>query len=478
MARGLVPVLLTLLVAVLLAVPAAVRTPAAQAAATQPPDIIVILTDDQRAGTERAMPYTWRFFQTPGRGVWYPNTQVPTNLCCPSRAALLTGRYPSATNVWDNSGAFGGYQALRQWEDRTLPVWLSAAGYRTGLFGKFVNEFGTPKEGQVGLTPPGWDQFFVFEGPQGAGYFANVRGIGAGSYTTDSLGQATDWFISSAPRNQPIFAYYSPFAPHSSYNAGPYKRSASPQVQRLARLWGAYRNPSFNVVTPGQPQWLRVLNPVSTAKTDRIVRKQTDTLQGVDANVRRIVASVARNRNLDNTLFVFLSDNGIAWGDHRLMGKRNPQVTVNEVPLMVRYPAGMRIPTTTTTDPRLANNVDVTATILAAAGIDRETDGRPLNEPTPRGFLPLMAAATVGRKEETIPRPAYCGVRTATHAYLEYATGERELYDLTADPYQLRNLAGSAETAALEADLQAKTDSTDCDLAWLVGTVGPNLPLK
>lgn len=372
--------------------------------AVQPPDVVFILTDDQRAGTERAMPFTWRFFQEPGQGVWYPNTQIPTNLCCPSRAAILTGRLPTETNMWDNAGRFGGYAPLKAYEDRTLPVWLQESGYRTGLFGKYINEFGQGKYADtLGSTPPGWDQFTVFEGPAGAGYFANVRGIGSGTYTTDTLGQATADFIAQSPADKPLFAYYSPFAPHSSFQPGPYKGAASAQVQRLARLHGKYRNPSYDTVNPSQPEWMRDLPPVSRKETDRMVRRQMDTLVGVDVNVRRIVESVARYRDLDNTLFIFMGDNGWSWGDHRLRGKRNSHVVTNEVPLLVRYPTRMSVPQSGT-DPRLANNIDVTATILAAADAPANADGQPLNSPHQRSSLPLMAAPhDRGAEEHHLP---------------------------------------------------------------------------
>lgn len=454
------------------------NAPAPNSPAVQPPDVVLFLTDDQRAGTERAMPFTWRFFQEPGRGVWYPNTQIPTNLCCPSRAAILTGRYPTETNMWDNSGRFGGYAPLKAWEDRTLPVWLDEIGYRTGLFGKYINEFGQGKYADTyGTTPPGWDQFTVYEGPAGAGYYANVRGIGSGTYTTDSLGQATADFIAQTPEDEPLFAYYSPFAPHSSYQAGPYKGSASAQVQRLARLHGKYRNPSFNKVNPAQPEWMRNLAPIKLRQTNSIVRRQTDTLQGVDVNVRRIVESVAQHRDLDNTLFIFMGDNGWSWGDHRLRGKRNAHVLVNEVPMLVRYPTSMTVPRPGT-DARLANNIDVTATILAAAGAPEKVDGRPLNSPQERSELPLMAAPTIGVRKNTISRPAYCGIRTQTHTFVEYETGERELYDLRTDPFQMRNLAGDPREADLEQQLANRSDDTGCDMVWLTWAVAPYLPTK
>ena len=445
----------------------------AAAATVTDPDIIVILTDDQRAGTQRAMPFTWSFFTGTARGVDYPNAQVPTNLCCPSRTALLTGRLPTVTGAWDNGGRYGGVAPMARWQDAALPVQLSAQGYATGLFGKYLNGYGSRNRNTFGSTPPGWDVFNVYSGRQGSGYYSAVRGLGGRGYSTDSLGLATADFIASAPADQPLFAYYSPFAPHKPYDAGPYKGAAGPRLQRLARSSGALFNPAFDTVRRGQPAWLQRLKPVRAKNSRRVAREQTDAMMGVDANVARIVAAVSQNRDIDNTLFVFMSDNGYSWGDHRLVAKRSPYVSTNEIPLMVRYPGSSRVPRPGE-DPRLANNVDVTATILSVAGAANSSDGLPLNGSSQHRYLPLMAAATRGRKNETPPRSAYCGVRGHRWSYLAYGSGETELYDLARDPFQIDNVV--KRQPAVAARLAARTASTGCDAGYLDRVIGPYLP--
>jgi len=444
----------------------------------QRPDIVVIMTDDQRAGSEQGMPFVKQFFDNIS-STTYPNTQPSTNLCCPARAALLTGKHSSATNVWDNGGSFGGWEALKRYENDLLPVWLHGApGYRTGLFGKLVNEF--PGTDGDKYTPPGWDQFNVFESSKGgAGYNSNIRGLGAGTYTTDALGKATSKFVEDTPDDQPLFAYFTPFAPHAPYKAGPYRGTASWETVQTMKRAGQYQNPSYDKVTTVQPKWMQQLPPTKIVKTEHIVRKQADTLMGVDANVERIVAAVAEHRNIDNTLFVFIGDNGYAWGDHRFVGKRQPHTLVNEVPLMVRYPTWMRVPTPGT-DLRLATTVDVTATILQVAGLEPKPtlSGISLTAGVERETIPLEAAATLlkGKGLRTQQRPAYCGVRDTRYTYVKYATGEVEFYDLETDPFQIVNLTGIPQFANVEERLQKQVDAGSCDLNFLTTIVEPELP--
>lgn len=438
---------------------------------SQPPDIVVILTDDQRAGTHHAMPYNRRLFRSP-TSVDYVNTQIPTNVCCPSRVAFLTGKYPTDTRAWDQRGNFGGARAIAARERTTMPARLHEVGYRTGLFGKYVNGYGSTPGTRLS-TPLGWDRFHTYTGRRGSNYYGPIRGLPRG-YTTDTLGEATAQFVATTPRDQPLFAYYAPFAPHAPYDAGPYRDAAGPRLQRAAAAGGQLFNPAFNSVTPGQPHWLQALPRVTRQKQRRVAQQQADALMGVDANIARIVRAVGRHRDLNNTLFVYMSDNGYGWGDHRQPAKRSPYVTTNEVPLLVRYPDDQR-PPTIGEDPRLANNVDVTATILTAAGLGNESAGIPLTSPQQRTLLPLMAAPTIGTKPRHIPRPAYCGVRTRSWFYLEYGSGEEELYDLASDPWQLRNVASRPPAAANITALRGMTAEAGCDVRYLQDVVGPQL---
>src|SRR5687768_5232844 len=138
-----------------------------------PPDVVVILTDDQPARTLAGMPQVRRLLVD--RGTTFGNAMVPTSLCCPSRASLLTGRFAHDTGVWSNSRPTGGWWRFHEDgnEDRTLATALAARGYRTGLVGKYFNSFAnwSPE----GYTPPGWDSFTAFRTTHRSGAYYDYR---------------------------------------------------------------------------------------------------------------------------------------------------------------------------------------------------------------------------------------------------------------------------------------------------------------
>src|SRR5919197_894183 len=142
-----------------------VRGPsAASAEASSRPNIVLILTDDQRWNS------LWAMLAVQGnlvdRGVTFTNGFVVNSLCCPSRASILTGRYSHSTGVYTEASPGGGFDRFR--DSSTLATWLHAAGYRTALFGKYLNGYrGT-------YVPPGWDRWFAFQ-QQVGGYYENYR---------------------------------------------------------------------------------------------------------------------------------------------------------------------------------------------------------------------------------------------------------------------------------------------------------------
>ncbi|MEX2102706.1 MAG: sulfatase-like hydrolase/transferase, partial [Gaiellaceae bacterium] len=103
------------------------------------PNIVLVLTDDQRWDTLGVMPTVQQ--ELVNRGVTFANAFAVDPLCCPSRASLLTGNYPHTTGVWWNGGRRGGWNAFRDDEASTLAVWLKAGGYRTAFLGKYLNSY-------------------------------------------------------------------------------------------------------------------------------------------------------------------------------------------------------------------------------------------------------------------------------------------------------------------------------------------------
>ena len=151
MGRRLTGPILILAALVATSVPAAaapMRTPRPGVrSAAGPPDVILIITDDQRAGTLSLMPRLRRTLLRPG--IRFRSAYVPNPSCCPSRASYFTGTYSHTNGVWRNDGPFGGFSVYD--DSSTLATWLRRAGYRTGLFGKYINGYRNAR-----IVPPGW----------------------------------------------------------------------------------------------------------------------------------------------------------------------------------------------------------------------------------------------------------------------------------------------------------------------------------
>lgn len=433
----------------------AVTPPSPQAApvGTLParqPNVLLILTDDQRAGTHVGMPHVAN--ELAANGVTFTNAFVPTSWCCPSRASLLSGKLAHNNGVWENStgSAWGAWAAFARGgeEADTLATRLDTAGYRTGLFGKYLND--TDRAGR-GFTPPGWDDWHAFIGGGYTRYRLSsdpepVRG--ERRYLTDELADRTLDFITSTPEGTPFFAYFSPFAPHYPYDAGPYSGAtrAAGLLDDIVAATG-YPSPATDQAhMAGYPRWMRDLprgtqwrqdgkrNPVTGLDLDTVIEQQADTLWGVDQAIGRLLDTLENDGRLADTIVVFVSDNGYAWGEHRLQGKNTPHDVSVRVPLLMRYDRGL--PAGAVDDRVVAANIDVHATILDLAGVPAgDIDG-----------VSVRDAARSGVVMEAMPwdkhkRPAYCGWRTRDALYVRYATGEEELYDYTSDPHELDNLA-------------------------------------
>jgi hypothetical protein len=170
---------------------------------------------------------------------------------------------------------------------------------------------------------------------------------------------------------------------------------------------------------------------------------------GVDANVRKIVQAQQTARDWDNTMVVFLSDNGIAWGDHNLFDKTTPYRLTNGIPLLIKYPSwvGQR----PSTDDRLINQLDVTATIAQLAEAPMNTAGRSALQAPARKGLPVQSPAS--KRSYPWWHPPFCGWRTKEALYVRYGNGAEELYDYTTDPFEMGNQAANPAYRSRKASL-------------------------
>ena len=434
------------------------------AAAPARPNIVFILTDDQRWDELGFMPQVQSLLQA--RGATFTNSFVSNSLCCPSRTSILTGLYSHSTDVYYNQAPHGGWATFRAGpyeSTHTLPIWLSAAGYRTALIGKYMNGYSKRYDNVI---PKGWSYWFgeniQSEQETSGGYvnwYASNNGkrvfYGAtdADYSTDVLAQKSVAFIQSTPANQPLFLWYAPHAPHTP--AIPPTRYAT-----ACHGFAPPRSPNVGVVGPGEPGWVTRLSWTANqqAHSDATMLDRCRSLLAVDDAVADIVNALTSTGRLDNTLVVFASDNGWSAGSHRWEAKRVPWNESGRVPLIMRWDGHI---TPGTTDSDLAVNLDWTATFADAAGVTLPSDVQG------RSLLPSLAGNGPARTDFPIESydnlwptkghiPPFCGARTANWLYVRYTTGEQELYDERSDPFELHNLAADPGSASALADMVAR----------------------
>ncbi|CAA9286898.1 MAG: Choline-sulfatase, partial [uncultured Chloroflexia bacterium] len=198
------------------------------------------------------------------------------------------------------------------------------------------------------------------------------------------------------------------------------------------------------------------------SEVDERYRRRLESMLDVDEMVATLVGELEAAGELDDTFFFFTSDNGFLQGEHRIVqGKSRPYEESARVPLFVRGP-GVAAGSETK---ELVLNTDLAPTFAELAGLEEfpAADGRSLapllrGEETPSWRKAVLLEAEGFSEEEADSRADYGAFRTGTHKYVEYENGERELYDLEADPYELESLHESADPS-LPRDLKARLDA-------------------
>ena len=444
-------------------------------AGTSRPNIIFILTDDQDLMLQSMnyMPNVKALLED--QGATFTNFFVPLSLCCPSRTGILRGQYPHNHKIWANSLPDGGFEKAYadNLEHATVATALQAAGYKTFLFGKYLN--GYPDTASQTYVPPGWSEWDspVSGDPYGEyNYQLNADGtiVSYGSqpsdYLTDVMSAEAVSFIRKTAQQvspPPFFMHLTTFAPHRPSTPAPRHASMFPGVQ-------APRTPSFNEADvsdkPAYIQSLPLLTDSDIQTIDAEYRLRLQSLQAVDDMVGALVNELQSTGLLSNTYIFFSSDNGYHMGQHRfLAGKYTPYETDIRVPLVVRGPG---VPAAIQID-AFAGNVDLAATFaeLGGATLAEMSDGRSL-VPLIHGQSPavwrqaflieqiagdvspqLPPLSTDRQSEPPDPQdmalgmhyPGHAGFRAATYKYVEYDTGEKEVYYLDVDPDEMENKA-------------------------------------
>jgi N-acetylglucosamine-6-sulfatase len=446
-------------------------------AAARGPNIVLLMTDDQRYDDMGPLRKTRRLI---GRaGVAFTRSFVSYPVCCPSRATFFTGQYAHNNGVkclYEVCG--GGYTALRQKE--YLPVWLERAGYTTAHMGKFLNGYGKDRQPDV---PRGWTEWYglidhstyrmwgydMFENGRRRTY-GNARREVRRFYQTDVLGDKAVRFIKRHGRDDaPFFLSVGFLAPH--HESGHTQQITGKLVRPAPRHRGRYAHagmrkpPNYNEQDLSDKPWFiekwnRKLTPKREAAILKRMRERYESLLAVDDAVEEILGELRRTGELDNTYVIFTSDHGYMQGEHRIpQGKMMPYDPSTQVPLLIRGPG---IPSGRRTK-ALVGNIDMAPSILQAARARAglAMDGRSFlpfaRNPRLRSLRPLLHETTgqgAGGRTNTReggargqqPRvPAWRAVRTTRWLYVDYQGGQRELYDLRHDPHQLNSVASNPD---------------------------------
>lgn len=412
------------------------------------PNILIIMTDDQRAtGTYRVMPKMREWFMK--GGTRYPKAWVTTPLCCPSRSTLFSGQYAH------NHGVLTNNLAGQLDHTTTMQALLDAAGYNTAYVGRFLNGWLLKND-----PPEQFDRWAAFSG----NYFDrrfNIDGkvVDVPGYVTPFLGSHATKVMEDfeVDDDVPWLMYVAPSAPHKPFLPQPRYENASV---------GRYSNPAIEETDLTDKA--DYVAAGSRGDPTVIRRGQLRTLMSVDDLVDKVMTKLDELDESRDTIAIFMSDNGFLWGEHGLIEKRSPFTAALQVPLMVRWPGNVQAGEV---DPSNVSVVDIAPTVYEAAGLvtDLPLDGRSL--------------FTTGEREEMFFEhwaeserdvPDYASLRTDTYQYTEYyEDGDRlvptfrEYFDLVADPWQLENVLGNddplddpspVDLAALQAKIQQYRD--------------------
>jgi N-acetylglucosamine-6-sulfatase len=433
------------------------------------PDIVVIYLDDvdphdgRLWDDERRTPTLAAMFAR--AGVQFTNAISETPLCSPGRASTLTGLHTANTGVETN--------VTIPFDPRvTLATELQGAGYHTVFAGKYLNGLRDEvKRSRLKRYARGWDAFDIIYENNGKFFdYATwspdqgIRRYGRKPADHSTLVAKRNLVerLRAAPADQPLFAFASIFDLHD-----PNLPAQKYEGARRCRAIKGWAPPSYNEANKGKPRFIRKRDKLQRPAWP--MRTYCEEMLGVEELTAALVREQRRRGRLDQTLFVFTADNGVAWGIHRLPQRKGvPYAT--PVPLVLSWPQrwgeeAVRID-------EVVSNIDIAPTICDIAGCEM---GPFKDGPGTADGLSLLPLAdgetdslerTVVREERSgryADAPAFRAIRTTSRYplgrwhYTEWATGERELYDTVADPWELHNLVGDGEhdeiVAALAEDL-------------------------
>jgi len=423
------------------------------------PNILLIIIDDIPQIDRRLwnrMPTLSKFVK---EGVEFTEAHVVSPWCCPGRGGLLSARYthnhrlynPSALNKFD--------------ESMTVATQVDKEGYRTLYSGKFENHYADISPDERLRLRKGWDVFVSFD----RGYYnyhlvdnknRKIRmGNSPKDYSTDVFANRLVNSISNSPADQSIFAVYSPYAIHVDDIPAP--RHIGDKRCNDIKPWNS---PNYKEVDRSdKPEYVRNTAPVPW-EGGFPLRKKCEMLLSVDDGVRRITNELQRQGRLDDTWVFIVADNGMNWGAHGLDAKVAPYAS--GIPLIAWNPSILGSTGKKINEPVLNIDLPVTIAEIAGSTFGPYKDGQ--KTPDGKSFFKLLTGASNSMERDELfleitqnftarNIPKYNGIITQPGEvwdkkwlYVEYGTGERELYDLSNGPCHLWSKGDSGDPCRLK----------------------------
>ncbi|KAI0849086.1 putative arylsulfatase [Daldinia vernicosa] len=472
---------------------------------TQPsrsqPNVVFVLTDDQDVHLLSLdyMPLVKKHLLD--QGTRFSSHYATTAVCCPSRVTLWTGKFAHNTNVTDVKAPYGGYPKFisQGFNDNYFPVWLQEVGYNVYYTGKLFNvhtveNYNSPAPGGFTgsdflLDPYTYNYLnstFQRNGEEPRSY--------EGQYSTDVLAEKAYGLLDEAVEaGKPFFLVAAPIAPHAnvvmkdSASDGhrdldnlPFEFTEPVPAERHKHLFKDEKVPrtdNFNPDEPSGANWISQLpqqNSTNVEYNDHFYRQRLRSLQAVDELVDGLVQRLEAYDILDNTYFVYSSDNGYHIGQHRLQpGKSCGYEEDVNVPLIVRGPG---VEANYTAEGVVTTHADLAPTFFDLLGLARRDDFDGAAIPVTKEGIEEVKGRGERREHAGIeywgmamgegiynrnPREhnTYKALRVSGPGYNLYysvwCNNEHELYDLNVDPGQLRNLLSSESVTSSTATATA-----------------------
>ncbi|HLU89210.1 MAG TPA: sulfatase [Cyclobacteriaceae bacterium] len=459
------------------------------------PNIVFILSDDHRydfMGFTGKVPglKTPHLDQLAREGAHMKNAFVSTSLCSPSRASILTGLYAHTHTIVDNSAPLP--------EGLTFfPQYLQELGYKTGFFGKW--HMGNTDD----MPQPGFDHWVSFRG-QGTYYdpVLNINGKRIpqekGTYTSDRLTELAVEWIEGLEADEPFMLYLSHKAVHSEFlpaerHRGMYDTvpvvtppSMYLTVTDSSEFFGdIIQSPQTHVNFKDIPEWVRKQRYSwhgvdymyhGQIKFDEFYKAYLETLMGIDESIGKVTALLKEKGMEENTVVIYMGDNGFSFGEHGLIDKRHAYEESMKVPLLVKYPAQVQAGIS---PEQMVMNIDIAPTLLDIAGM------RQLPENIQgKSFLPVLKQENVAWRDRIFyeyywemaypSTPTIFAVRTDDFKFIfNHGLWDiNELYNIKEDPFEMNNLIRDPEYKEVAKSLR------DEIWTWLEDTEGAQIPLK